>query len=696
MSDGINVCLHCFNGGCIGEKNHSKIHSIQRNHPLVVNVRRTRKVIERDEPPAKMSKLAIAAETEADRYNTYTKVLCLDCDQVFERADVPESVNKVVEGVMAATAHSRQEEIKAWEQELTTCEHILMLNQGSPRKIEAKSLANCSMCDLNENLWLCLECGNLGCGRAQFGGVGGNGHALEHYNQSHHKVAVKLGSITPEGTADVYCYMCDDEKVDEQLGTHLANWGIILAERQKTEKSLTEMQIEQNLKWDFSMVSPDGKQLIPRFGPGLTGLKNLGNSCYMASILQCLFDLSPFHKRYFLADLPLDVLDPANDLETQLQKIAKGLISGQYSVPDPNGANDAEGITYQRGIAPSMLKALVGRGHHEFSTMRQQDALEFMQHLFKLVTRSPHPASCPDPTQAFRFVVEERLQCLGCHKVRYTSTEHENIMINIPIEEVLTGEGESFVYKPVTMKECFDAYTREEKVDLTCSGCNSKEGYTKRPLFKTFPEVLVVAANKMIARNWVPVKVDVPVIVGDEVFNLDDYISPGKQESEEALPEEPSPNKPSFTPNAAGLEQMEAMGMPKNRCIRALYATGNDPNAAMEWLFEHMDDPDIDDPLDLGGGGGSGTTALDSEKLEMLGAMGIATGKAKKALRATDGDVERAVDWVFSHPEVGDEDDDAAAAAALQEQAEAGSSDLPARFSLKSIVCHKGASIHTG
>lgn len=38
-------------------------------------------------------------------------------------------------------------------------------------------------------------------------------------------------------------------------------------------------QIEHNLKFDFSMTGDDGKELEPVFGPGLTGLKNLGNRC---------------------------------------------------------------------------------------------------------------------------------------------------------------------------------------------------------------------------------------------------------------------------------------------------------------------------------------------------------------------------------------------------------------------------------
>lgn len=65
-------------------------------------------------------------------------------------------------------------------------------------------MAHCSSCDLKENLWLCLTCGALGCGRQQFGGVGGNGHGLAHYEQTGHGVSVKLGTITPEGNAGIH------------------------------------------------------------------------------------------------------------------------------------------------------------------------------------------------------------------------------------------------------------------------------------------------------------------------------------------------------------------------------------------------------------------------------------------------------------------------------------------------------------
>jgi ubiquitin carboxyl-terminal hydrolase 5/13 len=45
---------------------------------------------------------------------------------------------QVVEGVLQAMTFARQEEVKAWEQEYTPCEHTLCLEQESSRKIESQ------------------------------------------------------------------------------------------------------------------------------------------------------------------------------------------------------------------------------------------------------------------------------------------------------------------------------------------------------------------------------------------------------------------------------------------------------------------------------------------------------------------------------------------------------------------------------
>lgn len=618
----------------------------------------------------------------------------------------------MVDAVLKANTFARQAEVQAWEQEITPCEHTLCLEQQSARQIESQDLGHCSMCELKENLWLCLQCGNLGCGRQQFGGVGGNSHGLKHTELTKHAVAVKLGSLTPDGTADIYCYACNEERTDPELAAHLAHWGINIAEREKTEKSLTEMQIEQNLKWEFSMTTEDGKELKPIFGEGFTGLKNLGNSCYLASVLQCLFSMPAFATRYYHPqDPPPSTEKPAEDLETQLRKVADGLLSGRYSYPDTDviASEDSPYIPHQKGLAPAMLKHLIGRGHEEFSTMRQQDAFELLLHLLKLVTRSPHTAPAQDPVKAFRFVMEQRLQCISCNRVRYRSDEQDNISIPVPVRRKLrvinsdnSEEKPKDEFESVALKECLDIFTGAEEVELTCPACGSKAGFTKRSLFKTFPDVLAVNARRFELVNWVPTKLDIPVVVGDETFNLDAYMSSGRQDGEETLPEEADPAT-QFAPNQAALGQLEAMGFPRVRCEKALHATGNnDADTAMNWLFAHMEDPDIDAPLELKATGpATAPTGVDSESVEMMAAMGISVPQARKALKETDGDVTRAIDWVFSHPndqgDFGDEaDQDNNANVANAGKAMAGSSELPAKFRLQSIVCHKGSSIHAG
>ncbi|CRK34832.1 hypothetical protein BN1708_019623, partial [Verticillium longisporum] len=95
-----------------------------------------------------MSKLAIAAETDEDRYDTKTTVRCLECSTELDQTS--EKLAPLVEGILKANTFSRKEEVKAWEQELTSCEHILLLQQSEGRTIEPAGLGHCSSCDLKE------------------------------------------------------------------------------------------------------------------------------------------------------------------------------------------------------------------------------------------------------------------------------------------------------------------------------------------------------------------------------------------------------------------------------------------------------------------------------------------------------------------------------------------------------------------
>ncbi|KAK9447508.1 uncharacterized protein V1518DRAFT_421178 [Limtongia smithiae] len=700
---GVDVCLSCFNGGCNSpDRHHALQHYQLSDHPLVLNVRRTPKPrSERQESPAKIVKLSIPDESDEMKYEIHTSVKCLACGGLELDKESPE-LSRVVQGVMTSLSSRQQSEVKAWEEEILPCEHTLCLEQDIAMVLADQQLAHCSKCELQGNLWLCLKCGNLGCGRQQFGGVGGNGHGLSHFDETLHPVSVKLGSITPDGTADVYCYLCNEERQDPDLAEHLSHWGIKISERQKVEKSLTELQLEQNMKWEFSMTDDKGDELKPLYGAGFTGLKNLGNSCYLASVLQCLFALPVFQKRYYFedGDMPL-TLEPALDFETQMRKLADGLLSGRYSVPPQADALDRS----QQGIPPSMFKSLVGKNHAEFSTMRQQDAFEFLTYLFEFITRAQHKTpSVPNPTSDFRFATEQRLECLACHGVSYKAVSQDSMSITVPVRRLpKASPDDKDTFESVTLHECMDMFTQPEEIQYTCQSCGSRDGATTRTLFKTFPNVLVVNARRFELVNWVPTKLDVPVVVSDQPFSLDKYVAKGLQPDEMPLPEENGSSSAGsaskFTANEGIMSMLEGMGFPPARCEKALYFTGNsDPESATTWLFEHMDDADIDEPLQLESGsaqnGASDEVSADS--IAMLSDMGFTEAQAKKALKETGQDMERAVEWLFSHP---DDDGSESSPTALTTSSSTdlpGDSALPATFKLQSIICHKGSSVHAG
>jgi len=87
---------------------------------------------------------------------------------------------------------------------------------------------------------------------------------------------------------------------------------------------------------------------------------------------------------------------PADCVECQMRKVADGLLSPWYSHPAHSTTLNTTGEAlqhpsltpvFQAGVKPTSFKALIGKGHEEFATMRQQDAEEFFTHLITALRR---------------------------------------------------------------------------------------------------------------------------------------------------------------------------------------------------------------------------------------------------------------------------------------------------------------------
>jgi ubiquitin carboxyl-terminal hydrolase 5/13 len=166
-------------------------------------------------------------------------------------------------------------------------------------------------------------------------------------------------------------------------------------------------------------------------------------------------------------------------------KLGDGLLSGRYShqvtAPPPSStAFDAtqEPPKFQDGIKPSQFKALIGKGHEEFSTMRQQDSEEFLQHLLtRLRAEAKRQGRTEDmePTNILRFGMEQRLQCTECRRVGYKVDEVDLASLPVEATELGTTEEGKKIWKEVSLEQCLDALCASEGLaDYACSSCGRK------------------------------------------------------------------------------------------------------------------------------------------------------------------------------------------------------------------------------
>uniref|UniRef100_A0A1I7WP15 UBP-type domain-containing protein n=1 Tax=Heterorhabditis bacteriophora TaxID=37862 RepID=A0A1I7WP15_HETBA len=199
------------------------------------------------EPKGKITRLAIGVNSGFDNQkyevkDTYHITAYPNLDRRSEIVqDLGEDLYHVCQLVINSTSAERLELLQnasnAWDGEKVE------LNDW---KCEADG------CGLTENLWLNLTDGSIRCGRSQFVAEGeiskGNNHMKQYYDATGFPLVVKLGTISMEGTADVYSYDEDDAVIDPNLDKHLAHFGIDPCRLKKTEKSTLEMELDMNQK----------------------------------------------------------------------------------------------------------------------------------------------------------------------------------------------------------------------------------------------------------------------------------------------------------------------------------------------------------------------------------------------------------------------------------------------------------------
>lgn len=600
----IDVCVVCLQGFC---PDHFSIHKLNNpSHSCCVraSLRKIKEGEDRDGEegsPCKEMRVEIPAHSIV--YDHTFTPYCHECQQ-----QQPTSEDLVVKYIKESVEASKLEH-SSWSEVKKECEHIKGLQQANPQAI--LNLKSCSQCDLEGNLWLCLSCGELGCGRRQIDGSGGNGHASNHYSTSRHPCSVKLGTLK-NAHPDVYCYVCDEMVLDPHLDRHLELYNIDRSVI-NPEKGMDELQYEQNI--NFQMTTEDGKEF--EMAKGVLGIHNLGNSCYMASILQPVIRLVKSESTH---DPSLCSSEPKSCLQCQFVKLQSALLS-EDSVK----------------IKPWMLKQLLGKGHEEFSSSRQQDAAEFFAHLLKSLNLY----------DKFSFTLQQSLRCADCGFVSAQTNQADYL------QTTMSEESDC----PIDLTSLIQDYFGGENVDIACGKCNGRNVNKKYGLINLPNQCLVVVIGRSALKNWVPCKVDTAVQL-PQTLDLENYM--------ETLIE--------FVPEANAMEQLLGMGFSHELCKIALQKHENNVENALNALLAGEINQNVN----------SESTVDEIEVVELM-SMGFDQELVVKALKKTK-NKEAACELLLTDP----------SSLASEDPAVTVSGGGSRTLQLAGFVSHKGSSLHCG
>ncbi|KAM3869933.1 ubiquitin carboxyl-terminal hydrolase 3 [Diretmus argenteus] len=407
----------------------------------------------------------------------------------------------------------------------------------------------CNVCRSNKSPWVCLTCLIVHCGRYV------NGHAKKHFEENqvlgnsqkrgekqekektHHSVCMDCSNFS------IFCYRCDDFVVND---TKLGQVQKVREHLQSLENSLTGDRQQRKRKF---LESPSSNIKVIKDNGGTsalcaTGLRNLGNTCFMNAILQSLSNIEQFS--CFFKELPAMALRSGKTAGRRMYHTRSQGDNSVSLVEEFRKTLCSLWQGSQTAFSPDSLFYAIWKIMPSFRGYQQQDAHEFMRYLLDHLHRelqgsrngAAHPASpqggvrlstsggkcCINGTATvvtsmFGGILQNEVNCLICGTESRKFDPFLDLSLDIPRQFRHKRSKDQEPGPTCTLRDCLRSFTDLEELDETelylCHKCKKRQKSTKKFWIQKLPKVLCLHLKRFhwtaFLRNKVDTYVEFPV-----------------------------------------------------------------------------------------------------------------------------------------------------------------------------------------